>query len=74
LEKTWMGPKWEWKEDERSDEMNTHTQKSGVATFVCRLDLAKQVLLLGPNPKELLLVVVLCSRAFHRLPWDLGPL
>jgi hypothetical protein len=36
-----MGLKWEWKEDERSDEMNTRTQKSGAATFVCSLSASR---------------------------------
>jgi hypothetical protein len=35
------GIKWEWKEDERSDEMNTRTWKSGATTFVCSLSASR---------------------------------
>jgi hypothetical protein len=36
-----MGLKWEWNEDERSDETNTRTWKSGAATFVCSLSASR---------------------------------
>jgi hypothetical protein len=36
-----MRLKWEWKEDERSDETNTRTRKSGAATFVCSLSASR---------------------------------
>jgi hypothetical protein len=36
-----MELKWEWKEDERSDETNTRTRKSGTTTFVCSLSASR---------------------------------
>jgi hypothetical protein len=36
-----MGLKWDWKEDERSNETNTRTRKSGAATFVCSLSASR---------------------------------
>jgi hypothetical protein len=36
-----MELKWEWKEDERSDEMNRRTRKSGTTTFVCSLSASR---------------------------------